>query len=208
MMDGISWLKFLIAYQLISETVSRENWYNNVSKGLIKYMAQKGEDIINVTRFCSSVFTHRRSCRRPHQYQSESHFLLRAIGSLPGRHCNMTFIESDWSAKLANQQCFSLCVRLINASMNSCDFRMTYYDGIEDHNPRVCIQILGIVLIYWYQILKSNHLANVLCICTLCYYLVGNFIFSNIFKFQYRIMNIIHFSGISTSIWILNNYVM
>nr|XP_022296406.1 uncharacterized protein LOC111106150 [Crassostrea virginica]XP_022296407.1 uncharacterized protein LOC111106150 [Crassostrea virginica] len=82
------------------------------------------------------MFTHRRSCRRPHQYQSESHFLLRAIGSLPGRHCNMTFIESDWSAKLADQQCFSLCVRLVNASMNSCDFRMTYYDGIGDHNPR------------------------------------------------------------------------
>ena len=172
MMDGISWLKFLIAYSLISETVSRENWYNNVSKGLIKYMAQKGENIINVTWFCSSVFTHRRSCRRPHQYQSESHFLLRAIGSLPGRHCNMTFIESDWSAKLADQQCFSLCVRLVNASMNSCDFRMTYYDGIGDHNPRVCIRILDIILIYWYQILKSNYYANVICICTLCYYLV------------------------------------
>ncbi|XP_048741851.1 uncharacterized protein LOC125655569 [Ostrea edulis] len=82
------------------------------------------------------MFTHKRSCRRPHRYESESHYLIRARGPLPGRHCNMTFIESDWSATLPDQQCFSLCVRLFNASIRSCDFKMIYYDGLHDRNPR------------------------------------------------------------------------
>lgn len=82
------------------------------------------------------MFTHRRSCRRPHHYQAESHYLVRAKGPLPARHCNMTFAESEWSANSPDQQCYSLCIKLINASMTSCDFKMTYYDGIGDPKPR------------------------------------------------------------------------
>ncbi|XP_062612403.1 uncharacterized protein LOC134274164 [Saccostrea cucullata] len=82
------------------------------------------------------IFTHRRSCRRPHYYHAESHYLIRAKGHLPGRHCNMTFLESDVGWTSPDHQCFSLCVRIVNASMRSCDFRITYHDGIDDRNPR------------------------------------------------------------------------
>lgn len=103
--------------------------------------------------FLPQVFTHRRSCRRPHHYQAESHYLVRAKGPLPARHCNMTFAESEWSANSPDQQCYSLCIKLINASMTSCDFKMTYYDGIGDPKPRVCkleiLEMHGIERLYF-----------------------------------------------------------
>lgn len=99
------------------------------------------------------MFTHRRSCRRPHHYQAESHYLVRAKGPLPARHCNMTFAESEWSANSPDQQCYSLCIKLINASITSCDFKMTYYDGIGDPKPRVCkleiLEMHGIERLYF-----------------------------------------------------------
>lgn len=83
----------------------------------------------------------------------------------------MTFAESEWSANSPDQQCYSLCIKLINASMTSCDFKMTYYDGIGDPKPRVCkleiLEMHGIERLYFgslktIELLKtSNSCTNV-----------------------------------------------
>lgn len=76
-------------------------------------------------------------CKQPLYYDMDTLYIIRAQNKIYSRNCELRFL--DWNDAIVGQPCVSLCVRVHNNSMKSCDFRMTYYDGLGDLNAQVRI---------------------------------------------------------------------
>ena len=74
-------------------------------------------------------------CRQPLYYDMETLYIIRAHNKIYSNNCEIKFL--DWNDAIVGQPCVSLCVRVHNNSMTSCDFEMTYYDGLGDINAQV-----------------------------------------------------------------------
>lgn len=73
-------------------------------------------------------------CRQPLYYDMETLYIIRAQNKIYSSNCEIKFL--DWNDAIVGQPCVSLCVRVHNNSMTSCDFQMTYYDGLGDINAQ------------------------------------------------------------------------
>ncbi|CAG2202172.1 unnamed protein product [Mytilus edulis] len=73
-------------------------------------------------------------CKQPLYYDMDTLYIIRAQNKIYSRNCELRFL--DWNDAIVGQPCVSLCVRVHNNSMKSCDFRMTYYDGLGDLNAQ------------------------------------------------------------------------
>ena len=78
-----------------------------------------------------------RACNHKHFYESDSEFLVRADGEVTGSRCVLSFLEFQWSEKNLVTPCISLCIRITQYSLGSCDFKMIYSDGLGDPLPKV-----------------------------------------------------------------------
>ncbi|KAJ8301430.1 hypothetical protein KUTeg_020417 [Tegillarca granosa] len=76
------------------------------------------------------------TCSQPHYYETDSTFIVHADGHLVDHKCEIVFTQSQWTQESIAKPCYSICVRVLNYTMNSCDFQMAYYDGLGDIHPR------------------------------------------------------------------------
>lgn len=75
------------------------------------------------------------TCKQPLYYEVDTLYVIRAKNRIYSSECEINFL--DWNDAIVGQPCVSLCVRVHNNSMKSCDFQMTYYDGLGDLNEKV-----------------------------------------------------------------------
>lgn len=78
------------------------------------------------------------SCSKTHYYQAGDVFKASVNGKVYNGYCPLTFIqESGWSSGSYQEPCVSLCVKILIYSLDSCQVRMAYQDGLNDYDPVV-----------------------------------------------------------------------
>lgn len=76
------------------------------------------------------------SCTKTHYYKAGDTFTASAKGIVHGGHCPLTFIQSGASPDGTYlEPCLSLCVKITSYTMESCQVKMAYHDGISDFTP-------------------------------------------------------------------------
>ncbi|KAK3612018.1 hypothetical protein CHS0354_021692 [Potamilus streckersoni] len=76
------------------------------------------------------------ACTKTHYYEYGDIFKINADGKVSLNQCPLTFVESAaWKEDGESQPCYSLCIKIINYSMKSCQVKMAYHDGLNDLKP-------------------------------------------------------------------------
>ena len=77
------------------------------------------------------------SCTKTHYYKKGDVFTASANGMVHGGRCPLTFIQSGMWGDNTVEPCLSLCVKIVSYTMESCNVKMAYHDGVNDYTPVV-----------------------------------------------------------------------
>ena len=78
------------------------------------------------------------NCTKTHYYEAGDVFTAFAKGMVHGGHCPLTFVQaSTWRNDREAEPCISLCIRIVSYTMESCQVKMAYHDGLNDFDPVV-----------------------------------------------------------------------
>lgn len=81
------------------------------------------------------------SCTKTHYYQAGDVFKASVKGRLYDGYCPLTFLQDNsWGGGSYQEPCLSLCVKIVSYTLDSCQVRMAYHDGLKDFDPVVSIQ--------------------------------------------------------------------
>ncbi|KAK3101426.1 hypothetical protein FSP39_003479 [Pinctada imbricata] len=94
------------------------------------------EEYYRIFKLIIFYTSNKAACTQEHRYSTDSEYLVRANGEVTGSRCELSFLESTWSEDILAAPCISLCIRITNYSLGSCDFEMIYNDGLGDLKPK------------------------------------------------------------------------
>ena len=78
------------------------------------------------------------SCTKTHYYEAGDVFKVLVKGQVHDGHCPLTFIQSgSYRSETADDPCVSVCVKIVSYTMESCEVKMSYHDGLNDFTPVV-----------------------------------------------------------------------
>ena len=81
------------------------------------------------------------SCSKTHHYQAGDSFKVFVAGKVFNGYCPLTFIQEQWRNGQYQEPCVSLCVKIVAYTLDSCQVRMSYQDGLNDYDPVVSLRV-------------------------------------------------------------------
>ncbi|XP_052780341.1 uncharacterized protein LOC128217309 [Mya arenaria] len=77
------------------------------------------------------------SCTKTHFYEADDVFKASVRGNVHAKHCPLTFVQSGAfsSGSTYSEPCVCLCVKILEYTLDSCNVRLSYHDGLNDFAP-------------------------------------------------------------------------